>query len=370
MAETDPTPTANVKTLLASVSGLKRICLVVVALALGFQATACAKAYIDLSEAQTHPGFKFQGEFTGTIRETAEAEPVNSALQVSIHGGQARGLLYYDSLPDGIDNHDETKIRAQLEGVYRNDELVLRGEGAPRFRYTAEGFVAFDDENDNLGQLNRIERQSPTLGLAPPENAITLFDGEHLEHWNDGARMDADGRLIEGATTREYYGDFHLHMEMKLGFMPDSEGQRRTNSGVYIQNRYEVQILDTFGSPPSVNGIASLYNFQAPIVNAAYPPLTWQTYDIHFRAPRFDDDGEKTENARVTVYHNGVLVQDDVELPRGTGRGGARAETPIAPLYLQSHTGPVRFQNIWLIPDSYDPPGADRLSPENWAEWR
>jgi hypothetical protein len=353
------------KTFLPTVPGATRISLAAFALAVGFQVTACANAYIDLSEAQTHPGFKFQGEFTGAIRDSAEAEPVDAALQVSIHGGQARGLLYYDSLPDGIDNHDETKIRAQLEGVYRDDELVLSGDGAPRFRYTAEGFVAFDDENDNLGQLNRIERQSPTLGLAPPESAITLFDGEHLEHWNDGARMDAHGRLIEGATTRESYGDFHLHMEMKLGFMPDSEGQGRANSGVYIQNRYEVQILDTFGQPPSVNGIASLYNFKAPVVNAAYPPLTWQTYDLYFRAPRFDDDGEKTENARVTVYLNGVLVQDNVELPQGTGMGASRAETPRAPLYLQSHSGPVRFQNIWLIPDSYDPPGADRLSPDS-----
>ncbi len=361
MTKTDSTLTANVKSYLASVSGVRPICLAAVALSLGFQTTACANAYIDLSEAQAHPGFRFQGEFTGTIQDSAESEPVNAALQVSIHGGQARGLLYYDSLPDGIDNHHETKIRAELEGVYRDDELVLRGEGAPRFRHTADGFVAFDNEHDNLGELNRVERESPTLGLAPPDNAITLFDGEHLEHWNDGARMDADGRLIEGATTRESYGDFHLHMEMKLGFMPDSDGQGRANSGVYIQNRYEVQILDTFGQPPAINGIASLYNFQAPIVNAAYPPLTWQTYDIHFRAPRFDDEGEKTENARVTVYLNGVLVQDDVELPQGTGMGGTRAETPRAPLYLQSHTGPVRFQNIWLIPDSYDPPGVNRL---------
>ena len=361
MTETDPTPTGKVITFLASVPGVKRICLAAVALSLGFQVTACANAYIDRSEAQTHPGFRFQGEFTGTIRDSAEAEPVNAALQVSIHGGNARGLLYYDSLPDGIDNHDKTKIRAQLEGGYRDDELILRGDGAPLFRYTADGFVAFDDEHDNLGGLNRVERQSPTLGLAPPENAITLFDGEHLEHWNDGARMDAERLLIEGANTRESYGDFHLHMEMKLGFMPDSEGQRRANSGVYIQNRYEVQILDTFGFPPAVNGMGSLYNFRAPVVNAAYPPLTWQTYDIHFRAPRFDDDREKTENARVTVYLNGVLIHDDVELPQGTGMGRTRAETPRAPLYLQSHTGPVRFQNIWLIPDSYDPPGADHL---------
>lgn len=148
--------------------------------------------------------------------------------------------------------------------------------------------------------------------------------------------------------------------------MPEHRDQNRANSGIYIQNRYEVQVVDSFGWPPAINGIGSLYNESAPRVNASYPPLRWQTYDIFFRAPRFDNEGNKTENARVTAYLNGVLVQDDVELEGGTGAGGDHEEVPRAELYLQDHGGdPVRFRNVWLVEGEAAPPGVETLSLES-----
>lgn len=155
-----------------------------------------------------------------------------------------------------------------------------------------------------------------------------------------------------------------LHLEAKLGFMPNAPDQQRTNSGIYIQNRYEVQILDSFALPVAVNGNASLYNEVEPIENMTFPPLTWQTYDIWFRAPRFDETGEKTENTRVTVYLNGVRVIDDEGLEQGTGRGGQFEEVPEAELYLQDHTGPVRFRNVWIVEGEYNPPQERRLTGE------
>jgi hypothetical protein len=168
----------------------------------------------------------------------------------------------------------------------------------------------------------------------------------------------ADGALIvrPGAgsiRTRAVYQDFVLHLEFMIPQQVRGVGQDRGNSGVYLQDRYEVQILESWGRDPAVDGCGAIYGRVAPRVNAAGPPGAWQEYLIDFTAPRWDGDDRKIRNARVTIWHNGVLIHDDVQIEGKTGRGAA--EGPAAgPIVLQDHGHPIRFRNVWVLPD---PPG-------------
>jgi len=126
--------------------------------------------------------------------------------------------------------------------------------------------------------------------------------------------------------------------------------QSRGNSGVYVQGRYEVQVLDSFAEPPADNYCGGIYKIAAPLVNACLPPGEWQTYDITFYAPRYDDSGKKIKNAQITVYHNGTLIHDKLELPHPTPGGVSETEAKTGPLYLQNHGDAVQYRNIWVEP--------------------
>jgi hypothetical protein len=130
--------------------------------------------------------------------------------------------------------------------------------------------------------------------------------------------------------------------------MPRARGQARANSGVYVHGCYEVQVLDSFGLAGKDNECGGIYQQSAPRVNLCYPPLQWQTYDIDFTAARFGPDGQKTANARLTVRHNGAVVQDDLELKRATPGGVAKEGPGPGPLHLQNHGNPVYFRNVWV----------------------
>ena len=194
----------------------------------------------------------------------------------------------------------------------------------------------------------------------PPADAIVLLgkDGdlsawEHADKpgskvewpWADGALETKPG--IGSIVTKRTFGDGRLHVEFNV----DDNGkadQTNGNSGVYVQRRYEVQILNSAGQQPTPDVCGAIYKVKAPDYNMARPAGQWQTYDIEFRAPRWDKDGKKTENARITVYHNGTRVQDNVEIPSKTGAG--RPETPAdAPLLLQDHGNKVRYRNVWIL---------------------
>ena len=160
--------------------------------------------------------------------------------------------------------------------------------------------------------------------------------------------MTDDGLLIEGAEIRPMFQDFNLHAEFRIPYMPQADGQSRGNSGLYLQSRYECQVLDSFGTEPLYNGLGSLYRFKKPDLNMAFPPLVWQTYDIQFTAPRWASDGTKIREAHITSWINGVKVQNNVALPNKTGAG--QEEAPLLlPIRIQDHGDPVRFRNIWII---------------------
>ncbi len=321
------------------------------------------KAYITLDEARTYPGFSMQSEYSGSLSLRNGKKASDMSLQVAIYGNNRfRAVLYYGGLPgDGPDPVSENDI-IELEGSYEDHTLRVDGDFPLHFQFNHNLITALDKQNNYMGHFKRVHRKSPTLGMAPPENAIVLFDGTHLDYWDENTEMTEDGLLKEGAKTKDHYKDMRLHVEAKLAFIPYTR-RGLTNSGIYIQNRYEVQILDSYTLTPTISGNASLYNEIAPRVNASYPPLTWQTYDVFFRAPRFDEDGNKVENARFTVYLNGVLEHYNVELEGGTGAGGRRSEVPAAELYLQDHRDPVRFRNIWLVEGVSTPPPVKILQP-------
>jgi hypothetical protein len=194
-----------------------------------------------------------------------------------------------------------------------------------------------------------------------PGDAVVLFDGSGLDAWQKEGGGAPQWRVGDGwfevvpgtgrIETKDTFGDVQLHIEWRTPAPPKGEGQDRGNSGIFLQNRYEVQVLDSYDSRTYSNGQAgSIYKQSIPLVNASRPPGEWQTYDIIFRAPHFGDDGALTRPAVVTVLHNGVLVQDHVELKGSTAYIGAPAYEKHGPaaLALQDHDHPVRYRNIWL----------------------
>jgi len=200
---------------------------------------------------------------------------------------------------------------------------------------------------------------SPTLGLAPPANAIVLFDGKDLAKWTRMDGSPAPWKVADGAVTsgggdirsQDTFQDAYVHLEWMEPDMPQAQGQARGNSGVALQGRYEVQVLDSFGiDVPGKGDCGAVYGQYAALVNACRPPLEWQTYDIIFRAPRFDAEGKLLEHARLTVLQNGIVIQNNVQV---TGVNYPPLDTDIsAPgaLLLQDHGCPVQYRNVWFVP--------------------
>jgi hypothetical protein len=203
-------------------------------------------------------------------------------------------------------------------------------------------------DGQKIGELRKVERTSPTLGAKPPQNAIVLFDGSSASEWENAELIEGSLLRATNVASKRRFGDHQLHIEFRTPFMPKSRGQARGNSGVHVQGRYEVQVLDSFGLEGKNNECGGIYVIAEPIVNMCLPPLAWQTYDIEFTAAKYDDAGKKTANARMTVKHNGVVIHDNVDLK--DGNPGADGEGPTKNgLYLQDHGNPVAFRNIWVV---------------------
>jgi hypothetical protein len=198
----------------------------------------------------------------------------------------------------------------------------------------------------------------------PPSDAIIVFDGTSLTKWrsSDSTAGPAKWRVADGyfevapgtggIETIQGFGDVQLHIEWATPARVDGDGQNRGNSGVFLMGRYEVQILDSYRNETYADGqAAAIYGQYPPLVNASRPPGEWQTYDIVFRRPHFAADGKLQRPARITVLHNGVLVQDGVAL---SGPSGHRARPPYeahpdrVPIGLQDHGNPTRFRNVWV----------------------
>ncbi|HWB08739.1 MAG TPA: family 16 glycoside hydrolase [Pirellulales bacterium] len=235
--------------------------------------------------------------------------------------------------------------------------VVTYPGGLPGAGWTGTEKQIIDADREDLaglvGGLKRTERASPTLGAKPPKSAVVLFDGTRAsldKHWRTGSRMTDDGLLMQGCTSTDRFRDFTLHLEFQTPFMPKARGQGRGNSGVYYQGRYETQVLDSFGLEGRDNECGGIYSVAAPTVNMCLPPLAWQTYDVEFTAARYDDQGQKTSPAKLTVKLNGVTVHQNVEVPGPTTAAPVKESPEPGPIYLQDHGNPVRYRNIWVVP--------------------
>ncbi len=207
-------------------------------------------------------------------------------------------------------------------------------------------------------ELRKTERISPELGKGAPQDSVVLFDGKNLDQWQTRDGKPAGWKLLTNGVmevakggdvvTKKKFGDFQLHLEFRLPYMPRESGQGRANSGVYLQTRYETQVLDSYGLEGQDNECGGFYQICRPSVNMCAPPLQWQSYDITFHQARLGADDKKSANARVTVIHNGVKIHDNFELPHVTPGGMNNQEGEPAGLLLQDHGNPVQYRNIWI----------------------
>jgi hypothetical protein len=294
-------------------------------------------AYTDPKEAG--PDFVVQGEYAGVDTDGKKW----GCHVIALGEGKFDVVGYSGGLPgEGWNRGDETK---RGKGETKDGSVTVKGDDW--IATIKDGTLTVGHDGKEVAKLIKTERKSSTLGAKPPSGAVVLFDGTTAEHFKNGKIIE--GSLL-GATnceTTKTFGDHTLHIEFRTPFMPGSRGQARGNSGVYMHCRYELQVLDSFGLDGKNNECGGIYTIAEPKVNMCYPPLSWQTYDIDFIAPKYED-GKKVKNARCTIRHNGVVIHDDLELPKGTPGKDPEGESPKG-LFLQDHGNPVAFRNIWVV---------------------
>ncbi|MCK5805847.1 MAG: DUF1080 domain-containing protein [Lentisphaeria bacterium] len=211
-----------------------------------------------------------------------------------------------------------------------------------------------------------------TLGACPPENAQLLFNNVDVSNWTKRGGEPAEWKVEDGVLhvvpgkkdimTKSRFRDFFLHLEFRCPDMPEATAQKKGNSGVFLQGRYEIQVLDSSGwASPGKADCGAVYNQFAPLENACAPAMQWQTYDIIFRAPRCNESNAVVEAARLTVLLNGIVIQNNVQLAGVTGAPlDEKVEEP-GPILLQDHSDLVCYRNIWITPlaekgsDTYEP---------------
>jgi len=298
------------------------------------------KTYDD--PANVDADYAYQGEYLGEV-ERKEGKNTLGIQVVALGNGKFYAISYDGGLPGewkrGGSSHNG-------RGELKDGVLRIGGD-----QFTAiikpEEITIENDEGKKLGTLKKTHRESPTLGAKPPAGAVVLFDGSGTEAF-PGAKMSEDKLLIAGATSKQKFQNCKLHIEFRTPYQPDSSGQGRGNSGVYLQGRFEVQVLDSFGLDGKHNECGGIYTTRQPDVNMCFPPLTWQTYDIDFAAAKFEGD-KKISPAKITVKHNGVVIHENVELNKTTTAAPVKDGPDAGPLYLQNHGNPVRFRNIWIV---------------------
>lgn len=264
------------------------------------------------------------GDFRVNIHAISE-DPELEGAHIEIMGREFGPQVHLSSRAGGYD----------WRGEIQDGRLIARSQYGQRF------------------ELEKIVSKSPRAGAKPPKGAVILLPFKEgvkadLSGWKNGEWKARPNGIMESAkgkgankTNREFSDIKLLHVEFKLPLEPHGRGQHRANSGVYVIDAYEVQVLDSFGLVHTSGDCGGLYNLARAKVNACLPPLTWQTYDITFRAPRLDGSGELKELAEITVIHNGVKIHDKLQIPKKKRRKG--------PIQLQDHGHKIQFRNIWLV---------------------
>ncbi|WDE97151.1 DUF1080 domain-containing protein [Lentisphaera profundi] len=314
------------------------------------------------TEAQALKDYQIQGEYQGNGY---------GAQVIALGSGSFSTVVYKGGLPG--DGWDE-KNKIVLDGVLEADKVILKSSTGARKYYSpkAETFTpvkqfppkgqincsGFIQKSllslkikDQTLKLQKQQRTSPTLGAKAPANAIVLFDGSNIEAFTRGRIDEVTKSLHTDARdlySKEKFNNYSMHLEFMTPYMPSYRGAKRGNSGIYHVWDYELQILDSFGLDGVHSECGGIYKTAAPRINMAYPPLTWQTYDLDFTNSVFKD-GKKNKSAYITVKLNGVLVQDNTEIPAKTGGSRKTPEGEAGPFRLQGHGNKIQYRNIWLI---------------------
>ncbi len=297
--------------------------------------------------------------WVGVYRGVGEGEAGQCLAEATITATGAGRYQMAIRLPDAgetetialelarTEGEDEITFRHRAEGVDWQGQVRLKG---------SETVVYLKNEQRKF-KLKKVVMQSPTLDAPPPPGAIELLpwrEGEApgMNEWSNNTWPAlADGSMQVGRrdnTTRRKFGSYQLHLEFMIPAEPEGRGQKRGNSGVFLNERYEIQVLDSFGFGAEKDSCGAVYGLAPPWVNASYPPLAWQTYDIDFFGPLLDDKGRIMALPKVTVRHNGVLIHEgrEIERPTDIKRFGHQGRGRIV---LQDHRHPVRYRNIWVV---------------------
>lgn len=298
----------------------------------------------------------YTGNWSGTLATKSGDQDAHAIVIAAKNGFE---VFFRESL------NPRDELVAQGFGIQDGDRLVVHSDSN-----TVEGAIEDGQFSGSLSGMNAgsfvLEKipfkPSETLGKKAPAGAVVLFDGMDISAWESRKVPDEAIRWIitdegelevvsfldgkkakQDLKTKEVFGDYHLHLEFNLFYKPAAKEQGRSNSGIFHHGVYETQILDSFGQYGAHNDCGGIYKQRQSDVNAGYPGGVWQTFDIDLKAPRFNANGKKTEDARMTVRLNGVMVHDNVTVVKG---GKEPAEGPII---LQDHGSPVRYRNVWIV---------------------
>jgi 3-keto-disaccharide hydrolase len=351
-------PSLSLRGIAKPASGVTRAGLVLV---LAMAGSARSQTFLEPEEAG--PDFAIQGEYGGTL-ETGNPMGVQV---VALGGGAFKAVFLPGGLPgQGWNGIDRMEAAGALgaDGTAGFSGGVLGANSANSATASADGTtLSGKTDQGEAFTFHKVFRKSPTEGAPPPPGAIVLFDGTHVSGWKEGTAAIDARKLFKpvgasssaGAVTKDSFSDFTLHLEFREPFQPANRYTSRGNSGIYLQSRYEVQVLDSFGANLAAadsmvpkRECGAIFEHFAPRINMAYPPLAWQTLDIAFTAARFDAVGTRVQPANATVLLNGEPVQDKRDMLNRTLAGepeGAAA----GPLRFQAYDSPVFYRNIWII---------------------
>ena len=291
-------------------------------------------AYLTVEEARAAgPDYDLQGEYADAKLGAQVIALGNDNFRVVFHTGGLPGA--------GWDKGAKVELEAKREG----DKVEFAKDA---WKAAVSGGSVTGEHDGKKFALKKTARTSPTLGVKPPAGALVLFDGTSPDAWQNG-KMDDRKLLRCGTKSKELIQSGTLHIEFFLPFKPLGRGQDRGNSGVYLQDRYEVQVLDSFGLKGENNECGGIYTKHKPFVNMCLPPLTWQTYDIDFTEAQFDAAGMKTKDATLTVKHNFVLIHDHAPVNSATTAAGLKEGPTPGPIQLQDHGNPIFYRNIWWV---------------------